>query len=87
MSINPSACGPIAIPTIRNATISGILVRLAKWLVRVPTAKISAQERSMCFAISIAIIESRGFGRRPRLNRPPLFRQLSIDSQETAGSR
>src|ERR1700688_3407533 len=52
MSISPSARGPIAIPTTRNTATSGILIFCANRPVRVPMARISPHESSVCLAIS-----------------------------------
>src|ERR1700694_914438 len=49
---SPSACGPIAIPTMRNTATSGILIFCANRPARVPTARISPHESSVCLAIS-----------------------------------
>src|SRR6266403_2584652 len=52
ISTSPSACGPIAIPAMRNTTTSGILIFWASRAATVPIARIRPHESSVCFAIS-----------------------------------
>src|SRR5712692_3880933 len=52
MSINPSASGPINIPTTRNTATSGIRIFCAIRPVMVPMPRISPPEINVCFAIS-----------------------------------
>src|SRR5216684_3834138 len=53
MSINPSASGPTSMPTMRNSATSGIFIFWANRPVMTPMARMSPQESSVCFAISI----------------------------------
>src|ERR1700681_4071215 len=55
MSTSASACGPIARPVTRNTATSGILIFCASRPATVPIARISPQESSVCFAISIDV--------------------------------
>src|ERR1700738_5078638 len=50
---SPSACGPIAMPVTRNTATSGTLIFCASRLARVPIARMSPQESSVCLAISM----------------------------------
>jgi hypothetical protein len=58
ISINPSACGPITMPTIGNSATSGILALWANRPATVPIARMTPQESSVCFAISIEVAAS-----------------------------
>src|SRR6266403_2488765 len=53
ISTSPSACGPIAIPAMRNTATSGILTRRASRAATVPMVRMSPHESSTCFAISM----------------------------------
>src|ERR1700675_854641 len=50
---SPSACGPIAMRVTRNTATSGILIFCASRLASVPIARMSPQDSSVCFAISM----------------------------------
>src|SRR3984957_17803917 len=69
MSISPSARGPIAIPATRNTATSGILIFCANRPVRVPMARISPHESSVCLATSSEA--------------PPILQRLQPDADFT----
>src|SRR5260370_30353719 len=60
ISTSPSACGPIAIPAMRNTATSGILILCASSPVTVPMVRMSPHESSTCFAVSMEVGASNG---------------------------
>src|SRR5262249_32254512 len=58
ISISPSACGPSAMPAIRNRATSGTRIFCATKPIRVPIASTSPHDISVCLAISIAAEDS-----------------------------
>src|SRR5215813_13950080 len=65
MLISPSASGPTSMPTMRNTATSGIFIFCASKPVMVPRARMSPQDSSVCFAISIEV-DANSFAPRRR---------------------
>src|SRR5579871_1378920 len=55
MSTAPSACGPSAMPAIRNTATSGTAIFCATKAASVPTARISPQARRVCCATAMEL--------------------------------
>src|SRR6267378_4752411 len=84
MWMSASACGPIAIPTMRNSATSGILIFCASRPATVPIARIRPQESSVFLAILIEADASNcrlAFVQRPA----PRSSSSIVDVDDPAG--